>query len=446
MAPTFLHKRVRMALILATGALVGVACQPGGPSTIERVNVSSSEQQSSGFVFSYPALSADGRLVAFDSTATDLVPGVGGRPNIFLRDVGAGTTELVSVSTTGTGGDDASFGPAMSADGRFVAHRSFASDLVAGDTNDRADIFVRDRLAGTTERVSLDSAEGQLDDDSFDPDISADGRFVAYQSLATDAVVGDTNGARDVFVRDRLAGTTERVSVDTAEAQVSNNDFPARVAISGDGRYVAFQSDAGALVPADSNGRPDVFLRDRSAGTTERVSIGDGEGQAAGSSSGPDVSHDGRFVSFISDAPDLVPDDTNGRFDLFVRDRTTGTTTRASVAGDESEADGDTLGAGNSAFSAPKLTADGRCVIFAADATNLVRVDVNQSPDVFVRDLDLGTTTLVSVNERGGQGRATSASPAISDDGSSMAFISFAPNLVRGDTNGDVDVFLRRPA
>src|SRR5947209_1614213 len=265
------------------------------------------------------------------------------------RSAGAQTTVRVSVASDGTEGNDVSLGSALSADGRFVAFDSAATDLVAGDTNGVSDVFVHDRQTGTTERVSVasDGAQGNgssgLVTFAFPPALSADGRFVAFVSFATNLVASDTNGATDVFVHDRQTGTTERVSV--ASDGTEGNAASAGATLSADGRFVAFHSAATNLVAGDTNGTNDVFVHDRQTGTTERVSVN-------GFSAGPALSADGRFVAFHSTATNLVAGDTNGATDVFVHDRQTGTTERVSVASDGTQ--------GNDASSYPALSADGR--------------------------------------------------------------------------------------
>src|SRR5438093_763515 len=190
------------------------------------------------------------------------------------RSAGAQTTVRVSVASDGTEGNDVSLGSALSADGRFVAFDSAATDLVAGDTNGVSDVFVHDRQTGTTERVSVASDGAQGNNASSYPALSADGRFVAFDSDATNLVAGDTNGTTDVFVHDRQTGTTERVSVASGGGTQGNGKsggFFAFPALSADGRFVAFQSDATNLVAGDTNGTTDVFVHDRPTATTERV-------------------------------------------------------------------------------------------------------------------------------------------------------------------------------
>lgn len=329
-----------------TNAQTDVFLHDRAAGTTERVSVATGGGQgdgSSGGI--HPrAASADGRHVVFSSTATNLVPGDGnGVGDIFLRDRVAETTERVSIATGGGEANAASGSASISADGRYVVFRSDATTLVAGDTNAAGDIFVRDRLLGTTERVSVATGGGQGDLASWEPSISADGRFVAFMSDATNLVPGDTNGRQDAFVHDLVTGTTERVSVSSAGAEGSNNSR--QPVLSADGRFVAFWSQADNLVPGDTNVDQDVFVRDRLLGTTERVSVHSNGGQSnpPGAPSFPAISTDGRYVAFSSFASDLVPRDTNNRDDFFVHDRLTGTTERVSVASDGTQANHEVL-------------------------------------------------------------------------------------------------------
>jgi Tol biopolymer transport system component len=277
----------------------------------QRVSVGAAGQ-SNGFSIQ-PAISADGRFVAFTSDASNLVPGLKYGTDVFVRDRLARVTRLVSVGAAGEG-NDYSTEPAISPDGRFVAFSSLATNLVPGVSE--GNVFVRDLLAGVTQVVSVGAA-GRATGGSFTPSISAGGRFVAFASAASNLVPGDTNGAWDVFVRDRLAGVTRRVSVASNGRQGNGtSDWPA---ISADGRYVAFNSAASNLVASDSNDALDVFVRDRLAGLTRRVSVG-AAGQANGDSFQPTITADGRSVAFHSIASNLVVRDTNACWDVFVRD------------------------------------------------------------------------------------------------------------------------------
>jgi Tol biopolymer transport system component len=343
--------------------------------TTRRASVSSGGIQADDACWN-PALSADGRFVAFSTIATSLVPGdTNGVSDIFLRDRKTGTTRRVSLGPRGVQGDGHSFYPALSADGRYVAFGSWASNLVPGDTNDTFDVFVRDLQAGITRRVNVGPGGVEANLGGTDPAVSADGRFVVFSSSATNLVPGDTNGDDDVFVRDRKAGTTRRASVGPGGVQGDNHSYDP--AMSWDGRFVAFTSFASNLAPGVGiSGRSDVFVRDRRARTTTRVSVGPGGVLGIGGSYGPAISADGRLVAFESFAANLVPDDTNDLTDIFVHDRQTGTTRRVSVA------TGGGQSAGNSFY--PTLSADGRLVAFTSHATNLVSGDTNGWSDVFV--------------------------------------------------------------
>ncbi|MGH8984559.1 MAG: TolB family protein [Acidimicrobiia bacterium] len=263
------------------------------------------------------SISAEGRYVAFGSFATDLVPGDGnGVQDVYVRDVSSETTTPVSVNTSGglSGGNSAS----ISADGRYVAFASSATDLVPGDGNGVPDVFVRDLQTDSTSRVSVDTAGGDPNAISFGPSISADGRYVAFRSDASDLVVGDGNGFPDMFVRDLQSGVTTRVSVDTAGGDPNGQSF-FDVSMSGDGRYVAFTSEASDLVPGDGNGARDVFVRDLLLSRTIRLSQRMFHGEADGPSVLPSISQDGRYVAFDSEATNLVDGDENGFRDVFVK-------------------------------------------------------------------------------------------------------------------------------
>jgi Tol biopolymer transport system component len=270
-----------------------------------------------------PAISADGQIVAFQSNATNLVAGdTNGASDAFVHDRSTGLTERVSVDSSGAEANSYSYRAAISADERSVAFHSFASNLVSGDTNGTWDIFVHDRSTGLTERVSVDTTGTEGNDKSSDldrPVISSDGRYVAFSSLATNLVAGDTNAKADVFLRDRQLGTTARVNVDSGGAEADDSGgYPS---ISSDGLLVAFTSSATNLVAGDTNATNDAFVRDRALATTERVNLGFDGREADGPAFSPSISADGRYVAFESDASNLVPGDTNGVRDVFVRDR-----------------------------------------------------------------------------------------------------------------------------
>lgn len=387
-----------------------------------------------------PAMSADGRFVAFTSNATNLVGGdTNDQDDVFLRDTQSGTTTRISVSSTGEQGNDGSFDPDVSADGRYVAFVSSAANLVAGDTNNKQDTFVHDTQSGTTTRVNV-STEGRQDSQgSAGASISGNGRFVAFHSVGSYLVAGDTNYLRDVFVRDTQLGTTTRVSVGGAATEA--NEASALPRISGDGRFVAFTSDASNLVTGDTNGQSDIFLRDTQLKTTTRVNVSSAGGQAndqvigLGSYERPAISADGRLVAFTSFAGNLVTGDANGQTDAFVRDTKLKTTTRVSVSSSG--------GQGNSHTANPVFSSTGRFVAFVSGSSTLVAGDTNNVNDVFLRDTQLNTTTRVNVGAGGQQAADNSDYAAVSTDGRFIAFDSLAPGLVAEDTNNQSDVFVR---
>ena len=425
----------RLAGATLGAAFVGALSEGGvvAAQTTQRISVSSSWSQGN-FPSTSPSISADGRFVAFQSDASGLVArDANGCTDVFVRDRSLRVTLRASISTGALEGDGASREPSISGDGRYVAFSSSAGNLVAGDTNLAPDVFVRDLQSGTTERVSVDSAGAEAIGESERPSISADGRFVAFASLAPNLVLGDSNGTWDVFVRDRLTGTTERVSVDASGAE--GNGDSRDPSISADGSCIAFWSAATNLVPGDSNGWDDLFVRDRGAGTIERVSIESTGGQSNHSSLSPRISADGRCIAFTSFASNLVVGDYNESADVFLRDRVAATTELVSLVGIASEANGHSY--------VGSISADGRYVAFESFATNLVADDTNDEPDVFVRDRQDARTERASVALGGAQATGASNGPSISGDGRVVAFASQSGNLVASDGNGVDDVFVR---
>ena len=366
---------------------------------------------------------------------------------MFLTGASAlpGTTERVSVDSAGVEANDASSIPTISSDGRFVAFHSFATNLVAGDTNSSSDVFVHDRQTGATTRVSVDSSGVEGNGNSFSPDISDDGRLVAFYSFATNLVTGDTNNAPDVFVHDLVSGVTERASVDSAG--VEGNQLSQSPSISGDGRFVGFLSNATNLVTGDTNNVSDDFVHDRQTGATTMISVDSAGNLGNGGGGFTTFSGDDRFVAFSSTASNLVTGDTNGASDVFVRDRDTDLDGIFDEAGAVSTTivSVDSLGVQGNSTSANTfsgISRDGRFVAFFSFASNLVAGDTNGVFDIFVHDLVSGVTERVSVDSAGVEGNGRSLLPAISRDGHFVAFYSLATNLVAGDTNGSDDVFV----
>ena len=403
-----------------------------GPTT--RVSMASDGTEGNSWSDT-PSLSVNGRYVAFSSSADNLASGdTNNVPDIFVHDRQTATTTRVSVATGSIQGNRGSYSQALSGDGRFVAFGSFAYNLVSGDTNNAPDIFVHDRQTGKTTRVSVATDGTQANVwGSHAPALNADGRYVAFASSANNLVSGDTNNVADIFVHDRETGTTARVSV--ASDGPPANAWSEKPVLSGDGRYIAFISDANNLVSGDTNEVPDIFVHDRETGTTTRVSVAADGTQANRASYYLAIGADGRYIAFSSDADNLVSGDTNEAPDIFIHDRQTGTTTRLSIANDGTE--------GNDGSGHPTLSGDGRYVAFTSPADNLTEVDPNGSlSDVFVHDRETGTTRRVSVASDGSAANDQSESPTLSADGRHVTFYSEADNLVIGDTNQASDIFV----
>jgi Tol biopolymer transport system component len=429
------------------------------------------------------AISSSGRFVAFVSLATNFTStATNGFENVFLRDtctagpVGCRPSTIpVSFATDGSlgnGDSGASVGfatvPAISADGRFVAFASDATNLVANDSNASTDIFLRDTCTGapagctpSTNRISVASDGTQSNGNSFNPSISEDGRFVVFDSQATNLVASDTNTATDVFLRDTCQGapascTPSTIRVSVASDGTQGNDASNFPGISGNGRYVAFNSAAKNLTPNDTTVFINVFVRDTCFGaaaacspSTSRVSVGPGDVQGNEGSAFPSISADGRFIAFASFASNLVSAGVPSGIDnVFVRDTCAGAPVGCTPATTLVSASNAGL-PGNAASGLPSVSASGRFIAFNSDAQNLVSGDTNGFTDVFVRDTCLGASTSclpstlrVSVSASGAQGNFNSSIPAISADGHFVAFGSGASNLLPNDTNASTDVFL----
>jgi len=285
-----------------------------------------------------PSISADGRYVAFASTAADVVSGDGNSTwDVFVRDMDLGVTVRVSVSSIGGDPDGESNRPSISADGSLVVFSSTATNLVPGFATTIVDIYLRDLVAGETTLVSIAHDGGSSEANSWRPKISPDGGTASFASGASNLVQGD-GGAVDVFLRNLTLGQTIRISVNTAGGDPNDRSGP--VSLSHDGRVAAFWSRASDLVPDDTNGQDDIFVWDADVGVLERVNVADDGSQAMGGGSwNTAVSGDGRYVVFMSDAENLVPEDGNGWGDIFAYDRQTETVELLSFsrAGDQGE-------------------------------------------------------------------------------------------------------------
>jgi Tol biopolymer transport system component len=420
-----------------------LAFSAGGCVYLTRVSIPTNTPPVATGSSEAPSVSSDGRLVAFASAADDLVSSdTNLASDAFVRDLKAGATTIASM---GKGpiviqANESSHDAVVSGNGRFVAFDSVATNLVASDTNNAEDVFVRDLQTRTNDLVSVDSYEGQLSEDSLAPSISDDGRFVSFETN-TGIDPFDTNGLSDIYLRDRLAGTTTLVSIATSGLISSPDGASYDSALSGDGTHIVFTSTSNNLVTGDTNGKADVFELDLTTNVLTRVSVATGGGQLDGNSALPAVSEDGRYVAFSSDATNAVTGDTNGARDVFVRDTVAGTTERVSISSAGTQ--------GNGTSQAPTISGDGRFVGFESTASNLVSDDTNGVSDVFVRDRLSNVTIRESTMANLGQANGASTSASLSSDGRTIAFLSLAtnldPNNPDNDTQADVYVRATRP-
>ncbi len=401
-------------------------------NSIERIslginNTEANNDSSKGMI------SDDGRYVTFVSKANNLVLGDTNRyPDIFVYDRTDKTTERISVNSNGVQANSFSQDPVISSNGRYTAFTSDASNLVPNDLNKNTDIFVDDRQQKTTERISVDSNGIEADSYSFAASISDDGRYVVFESDAEKLIPEDNNHSRDVFIHDRNNKTTELVS-QTIDKTVANNRSQ-DASISQDSRYIAFESDADNLIPNDINDDTDIFVYDRQKNITEIISVASDKTIGNAYSFNPSISDDGRYVVFESRASNLVPNDTNRKLDIFIRDRALQTTKRIIVNNIQ----------GNDDSFNPSISDDGRYVVFESKASNLVPNDTNNLKDQFLFDLLQGTIERVNVAADGIQANNKSDTSSINADGQYITFGSGADNLVAGDTNNAVDIFVRK--
>ncbi len=503
---------------------------------------------------SYPALSSNGSFMAFVSKADLTGVGTSGVQNLYFRKVDGSATKLFSAGS-GTGANAPVYTPVMTSDSRYIAYVSAASNLVAGDSNGTSDVFLYDRSTGLTQRISVDGSGLEANGASTMPSISDDGNVIAFESKASNLVPNDTNGLRDLFIRNRSAGTTTRVSVDVTGAQ--SNGISYHATLTRDGSRVAFASQASNLVTGDTNSVADVFQRfvadpttidrasrnivgdvqgdgpsdlpsydsddydlafrssstnldwanvvsnneiflanrasqtayvvgrawvpnqtkildstgniyltfgskhsqsadgrfvvylfltqvyvyDRKLGSTELVSV-DSSGTPSNNQlvQGASISANGRFVVFYSDATNLVGGDTNGAPDFFLHDRQTKQTSLVSRG--LLNAPANTPQGSYRFYESPYISSDGRFVAFNSAASNLVSSDLNNVEDVFILDTLLSRTELISVDSQGIQGNGSSGVQSISGDGRFVALGSWSTNLVPGDSNGVDDIFV----
>jgi Tol biopolymer transport system component len=420
----------------ATAATDEVAAQPVGST---RLISRGFDGKPAGDESASGSVSDDGRYVAFFSRATDIVPSPRCEPDdgcVYLFDRGTGETVLASVSPTGEApNDEVGYSPRISGDGRYVFFDSAATNLVPGDRNRSSDVFAFDRESGTTKLISRTSEGDPASGHSFEAIPSEDGRYAVYMSNAEDLVPGGRGRALNVVRTDLTTGATILVSRkpngEPPPCECTPND------VSADGRVVLYRTESKRIVRGDDNGLFDVFAYDTETGETEVVSRAPDGTVAAGNSGSGSISDDGRFVTFVSNAVDVVTPDTLGHYDVFRLDRATGEMLLVTRSTQGGPANGDSGGS--------TINADGSLVGFSSAATDLVPDDDDGDLNgIFVADLVSGTTSELTTGRHGEPTDGWSSSPFLSGSGNVVAFQSEATNLVRGDRNDARDVFVYR--
>ena len=377
-------------------------------------------------------MSRDGRYVAFSSDKPDLVVGdTNSTYDVFVADTQLGTITRVSTDSSGAEGNGRSLKPNISHDGRFVAFQSDASNF-AGAINNTNQIYLKDLNTGTTTLVSPSASVSTIgaNSSSFDPSISNDGRFVTFSSRATDLIAGDSNNLQDVFLHDTQTSITTLISTHLDGTQLGSASYLAD--ISGDGNYAVFETDS-QIVVADTNVlQRDVYRKDLLTGDMVLVSVNsDGVQSDVASVGRGSISDNGQWVAFESYGSTLVPGDNN-TYDVFVKDLDTGELVRASINFDGSDSDGQSQN--------PRLSGNGRFVAFDSYATELIELGSNDRPDAYVHDLTTGETILVSATALGAPANAISVKPTVISDGT-VAFFSAANNLSTDDADFQWDIF-----
>lgn len=426
-------------VILASSCSIVLSSVAIAHGVTERVSVGTGGIEGNGGSVATEGITPDGRFVAFGSEASNLVPNdTNGANDMFLRDRWTGTTERVSLGNGRVQANDFSGGLSISASGRLATFVSAATNLVPGGATEFRQAYVFDRRSGRARRVSVGlggmPANGAL---IGVPRISANGRYVSFQTSADNLVPNDTNRAGDVFVHDLQTGKTERVSRTRTGGQICRDGASGGI-MSSDGRFVSVDTACPNMVPGSSASRILLgYIHDRKTGKNEQVTVGLGGVQPDSSFNGVNaISPDGRYVSILTEATNLVPGGTNGNTHVIVRDRKTGNNELATLNSNGEQSNGFNSGG--------EMSADGRYVAFYSEATNLVPNDTNGVGDIFVRDRKTGKTRRVSVGPNGLQSNGQSIFQALSASGRTVVFTSDASNLVAGDTNGVSDVFVHR--
>lgn len=399
----------------------------GGEISYDAYNVVGSSYQ----------ISQDGRFVAYESgnvnhvssdTSSNLM-------DIFVRDRKTGITVIANRKSDGSQMSGYVAGWEMSKNGRFIVW-STSQAIVPSDTGPYNDIFIRDLLNNTTEIVSTTSSGGQLNGNSNIPDISVDGRYVIFQSSATNSGLGDTTNKSDIYLKDRKTNSLSLLSKSTTGSGGNNDSMNAR--ISCDGSYVSFFSSASNLVAGDTNAADDLFIVDRINGNVIKNATINGNTNSITSNTG--ISCNGSTIAFISNASNLVPNDTNSKTDLFSYNVAEGSFKRLNV-----DPSGNQISTGSiDQLSSGAVDFSGRYVVFTSTSGDIVSGDTNGVKDIFIRDTVDNITQIISKRNSSTQTTSASFLPSISLDGQSVIFGSDDSGLVAGDTNNMKDVFVSK--
>ncbi|MDM8528446.1 hypothetical protein QUF58_09575 [Anaerolineales bacterium HSG24] len=421
-----------LLFILNRGQPVPPAIADGG--RVKVVSINSQGEIGTG-ESNRPVISYDGRYIAFESSAKNLVSSdTNGLQDVFVYDQSLNQMHMVSVASDGTQSNGISSYAAISGDGRFVGFISTADNLVENDDNRQSDLFIHDTWTKMTEIVSVATDGTQGNKSTFNRSaISFDGQVVAFQSTSTNLIQRDINNVADVFVRDRQQNITTLASISSEGVQ--GNGGSLSPSVSGDGRFVAFRSFASSLTRGDTNNTFDILVHDRNTAQTNRVSIAPDGGVSNGNSLDAFIAMYGRYVSFQSKATNLIANDTNSMQDVFLYDMDTGQTILMSVTSNGTQANRE------SNQLAP-VSGLGRSAVFQTVANNLVSSDTNGHIDIFVHDQSSQLTDRVSVSTTGEQGSMSSSYPYISANGRYVTFVSEASNLVPNDDNRKLDIFV----
>jgi Tol biopolymer transport system component len=428
---------------LIVALLVGAAAVLPGTSTAvtaqtRRISINSNENEKTGPSYVWKrALSQDGRIIAFESAAQLVNADDDFNFDVYVRNIGTGRTEMVSIKSNGSPGhDDESQSPEISANGRLVVFQSAMDNLVPNDENTGSDVFLYNRKSNKVRRMSVSTNGEEAEGSSTEASISPNGRYIAFVSDADNLIGNDGNGAPDVFVKNRLSGVTRRASI---RSNGNEGSAPSeRPSVADDGS-VAFSSDADDLVASDDNGSRDTFVHKFSNGNTRLVSVAPNGDEGDGGGWEASISRDGDSVTFLSQSSNLVAGAGDDHQDIFLHRLPTGKTRLVSKHSNG------TFGNADSTVFQGALSYNGRYVTFSSASDNLVNGDTNGVIDMFWHDMKTGKTKLVSKTYNGTDLSSEADEGSVSGNGRFVAFDSPATNLVPNDGNNSRDVFRRGP-